>query len=133
VIVKLVWRNMQVPLLGNLDWSDWLRGVAGGFIGGGAAALTSTGTLAGLDPAYFAAHPPGYVFKLMGILFVSNGVVGAALFLKQKPVPEVKTQETSMVTTETSPAGAVTETKVQQKTTEPVPVPIPVVPKETHD
>jgi hypothetical protein len=117
---------MNIPLIGQLNWSDWLRGVIGGFIGGGAAAITSAGTLTALDPAYFAQHPPGFVMTLMGTLFITNGVIGMMLYLKQNPVPGVKEVTTTVETVKQAvPQGPKVTTTVQEKTTEPIPPPKP--------
>ncbi len=115
---------MNIPLVGELGWSDWLQGVVGGFIGGGAAALTSAGTLTALDPAYFASHPKGFVFQLMGTLFISNGVIGAMLYLKQHPLPAVRETTKTVETVKQAPQGKVTTT-IQEKTVEQLP-PAPV-------
>jgi hypothetical protein len=116
---------MNVPLIGELNWSDWLRGVVGGFIGGGAAAITSAGTLTALDPAYFANHPAGFVFTLMGTLFLTNGVIGAMLYLKQNPVPGVKEVTKTVETVDQLDVPPKVTTTVQEKTTEPIPPPKP--------
>jgi hypothetical protein len=111
---------MNFPWLGQLGWADWLRGVIGGFIGGGAAALTSAGTLTALDPAYFAQHPPGFVFTLMGTLFLTNGIIGAMLYLKQNPVPGVRETTKTVETVKETPEATVTTT-TQEKKTEALP------------
>lgn len=95
---------MNIPTLGDLDWNDWLRGLWGAAVGGGASAIGAGSSMSIIDPAYVAAHGSGFIFKLMGGTFAVNAVIGAALFLAKKPAPEsIKTTE---VTTEKTTVGA---------------------------
>lgn len=112
---------MNIPLLGSIDLSDWLRGLIGGFVAGGASAVTSGPTLALVDPAHFNLHS-GDFYVAVGSIFMANGVIGMMLFLAQHPVPGVKTTTITAQETKITPAGATTETRLQQTVTEPVPV-----------
>lgn len=86
---------MNVPLLGEVDVSDWVRGVVGGLIGGGAGAISSGGSaMLFIDPAYIAAHGVGFIFRMMGGTFILSGVMSAALFLAKNPLPIKLTERT---------------------------------------
>ncbi len=94
--------HLKDPLL-------WLRGLLSAFITGGASAvLGGTG--------WAAAHGlgmdvPAVNWKVMGIIFVSAGVPGAAAFLMRSPLPEVvtvsETTITEKVVTTTTPQKVV--------------------------
>lgn len=96
---------MNVPGLGNLDVSDWLRGLIGAFIGGAAGAFGTAGSaVTSIDPAYIGSHGTGFIFTMMWKTAIFSGVIGAALFLKQKSLPDpIKTTE---VTLEKTTVGA---------------------------
>jgi hypothetical protein len=96
---------MKLPAgLGTLDWSDWIRGLWGAAVGGGAGAIGASSSMAIIDPAYVASHGAGFIIKLMGGAFAVNAFIGAALFLAKKPIPDpIKTTE---VTVETTTVGA---------------------------
>lgn len=118
--------SMKLPAdLGTVDWSDWIRGVVGAFIGGGAAAFGS-GTSAAIfiDPAYIAAHGVGFIIRLMGGTFVISGVTSMMLFLAKKPIPEpIKLTERTIESKQVGDKPpTVTETvKETTVTTEPKP------------
>jgi hypothetical protein len=66
----------------------WLFGLLGAFISGGAGAITSTITASVLAPDKFNIGSQLHSFLVLaGATFVINGILGAALFLKQFPVP----------------------------------------------
>ena len=113
---------VKLPVgLGTVDWSDWLRGVVGAFIGGGAAAFGS-GTSAAIfiDPAYIAAHGFGFIIRLMGGTFVISGVTSMMLYLAKKPIPdaihttEVTVEKTQIGTKAPTVIETVKETTVSQ-------------------
>lgn len=108
---------MNIPLLGSIDLTDWLRGLIGGFIAGGASAVTSGPTLALVDPAHFNLRSGDFYVAVLSI-FMANGVVGMMLFLAQHPVPGSKVTTSTLQKTETQPSGATVETKVEQKVVE---------------
>lgn len=117
---------MSINLFGQkLDWSDWLLGLAGAFIGGGAGAVSAATSMTFIDPAYVGSHGAAFMLKLAGGTFLGAGISGAALYLKQKPTPGLVTTATSVQQTETKPSGAVIETRLEQKTTEPAPLSAP--------
>jgi len=118
---------MNLPAnLGTLDWSNWLRGVIGGFIGGGAGAFgAGSSAMLFLDPAYLASHGTGIVLKLMSGTFLISGITGMMLFLAKEPIPsKIKTVETTKETTQVGTKAptvveTVKETVVQSVPTEP--------------
>ncbi len=72
----------------KLDWKHWLLGLVAAFIGGGAGALSAGFSAAALDPEHFnLAGGLSQTIELMGITFLISGVVAAAAYLKQSPVP----------------------------------------------
>lgn len=82
---------MQLPLgFGDLDFEDWLRGLIAAFVQGGASVVTGGITVASMDAKdyYMGSHK---LYALVGAMFTVNGILGAAMFLRQKPVPELKT------------------------------------------
>jgi hypothetical protein len=72
----------------KLRWDKWIYGLFSGFIGGGAAAVVSSGVAAVLAPDKFS---PANDFKnfivLAGTTFLANGLLNAFFFLKQSPLP----------------------------------------------
>ena len=86
---------MRLPAgLGDLDFAEWLRGLLAAFVGGGASAITSGITVSAMDSKdYNLAEGAGKLYSLMGVLFMVNGLLSAAMFLRNKPVPEHKTHD----------------------------------------
>ncbi len=103
----------------NLDFTDWIRGLIAAIVSGGSSAVVSGVTVTTMDPEHFKG---GYeMLSLMGILFVVNGAMGMFLYLKQKPVPDIKTvTTTTATTTQQQYPPAVVKTVVQEVHTEPV-------------
>ncbi len=67
-------------------WQAWLRGLIAAFISGGATSIT---TIA-IDPDKFNVSTwTGFEHVLIGAAVA--GFFGAALYLKQSPVPDVQT------------------------------------------
>jgi hypothetical protein len=63
----------------------WLRGLFGGFIGGGATA--STAWLGMIGAAAIGADVPVLNFKSLGVIFLSGAITNTLAFLKQSPLP----------------------------------------------
>lgn len=112
----------------GFNTADWIYGLMAAFVSGGASAVTSGITVTAMDPADFNLQT-GRFYTLVGALFAVNGLMGAMMFLKQKPLPDVKIVET--VVQKTEMAGSppvpvmtkVTETRAEQ-------LPPPEKPKE---
>lgn len=99
---------------------EWLRGLAAAFIGGGASAITSGITVSAMDSKdYNLAEGAGKLYALMGVLFTVNGLVSAAMFLRQKPVPEAHKVVVKTVQTVEKEPGAVVTTTVKETHVEP--------------
>lgn len=65
------------------DWAKWLEGLIGAFIG----AAANTITVLIIDPAKFSPSADGG-WRHLGTACLVSGIVGAALFLRQRPTPE---------------------------------------------
>jgi hypothetical protein len=81
--------------LNNMDWGNWLYGLFAGAIGGGASAVTVALSASAIDP-HFAVGTPNSL-KLMGLTFAISAAKDAFLYLKQNPLPKLRTdaQESS--------------------------------------
>ena len=103
-----------MTLLGNskLDWSAWFYGIVAGFIGGGASAVISGFTVAVSDPKDYAVGT-GKFFGLVFTIFISNGAISAFMFLKQNPLPRIRTVTTVETTTKQADPPAIVKTTVE--------------------
>lgn len=80
---------MQMPVLGGgLDFKDWFKGLVAAFVSGGASAVTSGFTVSALDPKGYNFQS-SKIYTLMLAMFLVNGIMGAMMFLRQKPVPDI--------------------------------------------
>lgn len=73
----------------RLDWGHWFMGLMAALITGGAGSITTTGAAGWIAPESF--NMAGGMHKtllLFGTSFIINGVLGAAAYLKQSPVPQ---------------------------------------------
>ncbi len=74
----------------KLDWDKWLYGLVGGFIGGGAASIASGFAGMYTDPEHFnPVNGVRHLLTLMLITFLVSGIITAAAYLKQSPLPPV--------------------------------------------
>jgi hypothetical protein len=112
---------MLLPLgWGDLDFSEWFRGLIAAFVSGGASAITSGITVSAMDSRDYNLAT-GKIYALMGAMFAVNGLMGAAMFLRNKPVPDHKIVTTTIQETTvrpTKPATTVVRT-VEEVHTEP--------------
>lgn len=84
-----------------LDWTDWLYGLVGGFIGGGASGVIASLAAMGITPeSYNLSLKLGSTLKLFLACFILNGAISMFLWLKQKPLPELIERETVTITKE---------------------------------
>lgn len=104
---------LSLGVLGEIDLTDWLRGLIGGIVSGGANAIIGGFGVAMVDPTHFGVGTADS-FKVMGTLFLFNGLLGGAAFLAKKPVPDIRTVTNTVQTTERRPE----EKKVVVSTTE---------------
>jgi len=66
----------------------WLYGLVSGFIGGGATALVSWLGMAGAKSV--GVNVPDLNLQAVGIIFLSGGIMAAAAYLKQSPLPKIE-------------------------------------------
>jgi hypothetical protein len=66
----------------------WLYGLVGGFIGGGATALISWLGMAAAKAN--GVDIPELNLKAYEIIFLSGGIMAAAAYLKQSPLPNIE-------------------------------------------
>jgi len=76
----------------NLAWGDWVRGIFGAIISGGAAAVG--GGFAAVVTSPSGDFTPGqggtvHLLTLMGLAFLFSGIISLAKFLQLHPVPDV--------------------------------------------
>ena len=107
-----------MSLLDNLDWGSWIYGLLYGAIGGGASAVVSGVTVALNDPKDYGVGS-GKFMELVITVFMANAAMSMFLYLKQTPLPAVKTVTTvQTVEQETKPTKTITtveETKLSPK------------------
>lgn len=103
---------MKLPAgFGELDFTDWIRGLASAFISGGAGAVGTAIVAPAITPQLAAGT--GKFFILVGSVFFMSGLIGMANFLRTKPIPDLKTvTKIAQTIKEISP----TETKVSTVT-----------------
>ena len=83
----------------RMDWMDWLRGVVGAAVSGGAGSIAA-GTAASMaDPAHDIN-----VFRVMWFTFAISAVVSLAKYLAVHPVPDPVVVATVDTTTVVHPA-----------------------------
>jgi hypothetical protein len=67
----------------------WIHGLVAAFVGGAASAISSGLASMVSDPAHFNLGTGFWVTtKLMGITAILSGIITAAAYLKQSPVPK---------------------------------------------
>src|SRR5208337_4832109 len=88
----------------KLDWGGWVRGVAGAFISGGAAAVGGGFGSIVADPEHFNVVNGGFkhVMVVMGIAFLFSAIISLMKFLQLHPVPDVVTTTTTTGKTTTT-------------------------------
>lgn len=67
----------------KLDWRDWIRGLFGAAISGGAGSVGAGFSVSVLDKAHDIN-----IFAAMAITFAFSGLVSLAKYLEQFPVPD---------------------------------------------
>jgi hypothetical protein len=72
----------------RLAWGEWIRGIFGALISGGAGAVGGgTGTSL-VDPDHFNTQHPMLLLKVMGVTFLISGVTSLLKFLQTHPLPD---------------------------------------------
>ncbi len=106
---------MKLPAgFGNLDWSDWLRGVVAGFVTGGSTAGVAIYGLAATDPAHAVS------LSVVWSVFLAGGVLGMLAFLRQKPLPDMKKVETTVEMKKVMGVETASTTTVKETVMEPI-------------
>lgn len=83
----------------KLNWEVWLYGLFAALIGGGASAIVAMVGVNVIDPKdwNFIDHP-GHMLALMLFCFIFNGIITAAGYLKNSPLPQIeKTEKTTSI------------------------------------
>lgn len=100
------------------DVVKWIYGAVATFIGGGAGAISAGFSVNVVDPKDFAMNS-AKLWTVMLICFIVNGVLGLALYLKDKPLPALKEVETAVQTVTTPAPGVKVTTTVKETHSEP--------------
>jgi hypothetical protein len=104
--------------LGQLDWDDWLRGLASAFISGGSGAF-------GAGVANIMNHPGTTIWNkefwsTVGTTFVIAGLIPFFAVLHSKPLPDKKIVTSTVQTTKQGSAPPIVVTTVQEKQVVPI-------------
>lgn len=97
-------QNFTLPLgFGNLDFQDWIRGLVAAFIGGGASAFVS-------GIVNMVNHPGESIWRSefwgsVTSVFVLAGLVNMMMFLRTKPMPDMKQVEKTIQITTPAPGA----------------------------
>lgn len=95
---------MNLPFgFGELDTTDWLRGLVAAFVSGGASAVTSGMVVSINDPKDYAIGTAKF-YNLVWSVFAIAGLFSAISFLRTKPIPDLKTV---VKTVEVTSGGAI--------------------------
>jgi len=104
---------------GNVDWTDWVRGIASSFIVGGSNAVVSGGIVSLNDPDKYAFGTFKF-FELIFSVFIVSGTLNMMSFLRTKPLPDLKTVTTTVAVTEQPGAPAKIVSSVTETHQEPI-------------
>lgn len=107
--------------LRTLDWGNWLYGLFAGGIGGGATAVYGAFAASAID-AHFAFGTANSM-KLMAMMFAMSFLKDAALYLKQNPLPAIRTVTTVETVERTRNPPATVTTTVEKTEISPDPKP----------
>ena len=99
VCYSLANMSLSVGKFGELNFGDWLYGLFAAFIGGGATAVVAAFSINMVDPQHFNTSSPDF-YKIVLAMFGSSGLINALMFLRSKPLPDVKKVVTTTETTE---------------------------------
>lgn len=108
-----------MSILDNLDWGSWFYGLLWGAIGGGSSAVVSGVTVALQSPKDYGIGSGKFV-GLVVTVFLANAAMSMFLYLKQNPLPAVRTVKTEQVVEQegkpTKTITTVEETKLSPDT-----------------
>ena len=74
----------------RIDWGDWLRGIVGAAISGGAGAVGSFFGTTTIAPKTFNVQHPVKLFEAMIVSFAISGFISLAKYLQMHPLPDAK-------------------------------------------
>ncbi len=94
----------------NLEWGLWLYGLMSAFIGGGATALSTGTAVSMIDPEKFNIQNPRPLLLMLLVTFVASGFAPFFAYLKQHPLPSIRTVETKTTTLQENPPAIVEKT-----------------------
>ncbi len=98
--------TLSAGYFGEVDFTNWARGVAAAFIQGGAAAVTSGFVVSAKDPQHYGFLTLNF-FEVVGSVFIISGLLGMFSFLAKQPLPAQRTVTTT-TTTVSQPLATVT-------------------------
>ena len=87
-------------------FEKWFYGLGAAFIGGGATAITSGLTSMGFAPEKFNLQDVNGIQHLLGLMaanFLVSGILSAAFYLRQSPLPATSTGNTEQFLAPTPP------------------------------
>lgn len=111
-----------MSIFDNLDWGSWLYGLFYGAIGGGASAVVSGITVALNDPKDYGIGS-GKFMGLVATVFLANAAMSMFLYLKQSPLPAVKTVTTVQTVEQSDKPTKTITTVAETKIAPPDPKP----------
>ena len=103
----------------SLNWADWAYGLIYGMIGGASNSVYSAFGAMIVDPKDFA-FGSGKSLHLIWLVFAFSALMSAFLYLKQKPLPEMKQREETVEVTEVKGKPVATVTTVKETSVVPM-------------
>lgn len=89
------------------DFGTWMLGIMRAFISGGSSAIVSGAAVMGIAPEHFNLGAGlGHTLKLMGAMFLFNGIFRLAEFLSLHGAPDQLQASLASAATATKEAGA---------------------------
>lgn len=105
--------NWRDSVIGRMDWGNWIYGLAAAFIGGGASSISTGFAVSIVDPKDFVLFGPKSL-HVMWITFCFNGVLIGCAFLKQNPLPAIRTVTTVETITHQPASPTVVKTTIEE-------------------
>lgn len=94
-----------MPKVVKLDWGQWLYGAVATFISGMASAVVTGSIVASVDPKDFAPGTEKF-WVAVGLSLLAHGGINLFMYLKDKPLPALKTVEVTTQTLEIPRGGS---------------------------
>ena len=77
-----------ITVASRLAWGEWIRGIFGALISGGASAIATGTGVSVFDPSHDIKGIT--LLKVVAGSFVFSGIISLAKFLQTHPVPDAK-------------------------------------------